>query len=231
MQQPGGIGQVLQAAQGDQSMTNVNPAPSPEGLSGLGRALLRPGLYASGLAEGALGLPGSLGAAATGLVNLLPQLLTGQNLVEPYETLGARKQEILDENINKLPISAAAKKQLKKSVAPQTKLLPTAAQARKGIIEPLAKATGTEKTFLPQNESEDAVAQVFTEAAPEVLTSLAGGGAIPIAKGIGKALSRAFGANIAGWTTQAITGSERAGNIVKLGIYLASSMFPVRLGS
>lgn len=196
----------------------VNPAPRSNVLQALGALYGKPGLALTGLLEGGLGFPGAVAA--------LPEILTSAIGAAP-ENLAPYREQMQNKITEKtgIPKEILQKFEPKRPAGPK---IPTPSDIRQLVTKPFAEVVGTEK-FLPANEAEDAVTSVFQEAAPEVAGALTSGGAIPIAKGIGKGLARAFGANTLGWLAQDITGSEKVGNAVKIGTYLASSIFPARL--
>ncbi len=221
--------QQMQQQQNGQGSQEQQQSSNPVGTlsSSLGNLFTKPGLALTGMAEGLGGLPGALASLPSTLINLIPNALGKGNLMTPYGEIGEEQEKRINEFAESLGLPEEGARIFKgigkSSIAPK---LPTSSDIREKVTKPLAKATGTEKHFIPQTEKEEAFTNVFQEAAPEVAQALATGGFLPILKGVAKGVARSLGANAAGWLAQDITGSELAGTVVKMGTYIGSSFVP-----
>lgn len=178
--------------------------PEPESRGGL---LLRGAARsASRAAETAVGLPKSIMNLAEGAYGLIPESL---------------REFSRDNSSYGLPGTQFAENLGPKIWEGISNLLPSSQQTREAIGSG-AEALGAPKEYLePKNLEERAGDEIVSDL---VTFMLPGGGPKGIAKKLGSSALKVVPANMASYLTKRFTGSEKAGDAVKTGAYLLSSL-------
>lgn len=156
--------------------------------------------------ERILGTPGDIAQAAEGINNYIATKLTGEDTNIPF--FNPNLINLTNKGIEKLTGKSDL---LGKYIAPTSdELRQTSSNLTGGLTE-------------PKNENEAFYDTIISDAAALLMPTA--GGKLPLAKNIGKALTRSAIGNTAKWATEEVTGSPLLGTGVKIGTMALASTY------
>jgi len=190
--------------------------------------------FGIGVGKGALSispafLPQTLISGALGLGNMITEGLAGKKYLPAYEELReinkeakAQIPEAVEKGKNAGVLHRLGAAALEETAKQPTGIVPTANEVVEAGKE-LTRGTPLEKYAIPKSKL-----QHTAENLGELAAFGYKGGPTKTAKALGVtgALAKAVGSETAGWLTEKYTGSEKAGNAVRMATFVGMNLFP-----